>query len=690
MKQHTTPVIRATLATVLTVVVAAPTATATAESSSSSDTTCSAVHVVMAPGTSETSTSSNPNDDRHGYLSELIRPVLSSANDGTAGSDLSGGFSKIITDNFSESEEEDSTTDAEESTSGWGSSNRSDSSDSDDAELNVARTTLTYPSTAGGAWAGMGVTNSVPKNFGDTTPYAQSVSIGVGMAEEMISQISSDCPDTDIVLIGYSQGAEVMSATARRAGAGVSDVPADAVAGVALIADPTREAGTPLMADGSDAPVGQSAVSGLGEYPTPKAAGLGNEKTGISDFGSLSDRVFSACLPGDYVCGLPAESELVAEVVTTAEQLSLGDPVDALTQVAKALDRVAKTTEIEDVADLDFGEDGFKAAGLGDNEATDELDVDGSVLADRFQVSLDGNDTDTTDTDGADDSDEGDTWGSSGDTEEAESSDESAALDEGVIDGGALPGQQESSSTESTETSESRSSASSAASEEPKASSTESSEEASTEPSAEPTQAPDAFTVDEEQANTPDPLSSPEAFAGAVIPLTAKLGGMALGAGVTWVKDTMTPQNIAEISLAGVTGGPEAAGVAAAAKFADTGKTFLEPASASGSARKVLTAVQEAGFDVPEEMQLAVDLSAWLSMTEHVAYGERAMLPDGRTAETAIQDWILDLAGTSADGGLDSEEVSDLVGVGADALEQVDFDSDMATSAVDAMKEATR
>lgn len=663
MKQHSTPVIRATLATVLTVVVAAPTVAATASAASSSDTTCSAVHVVMAPGTSETSTSSNPNDDRHGYLSELISPVLSSANDGTAGSDLSGGFSKIITDNFSESEE-DSTTDAEESTSGWGSSNRSDSSDSDDAELNVARTTLTYPSTAGGAWAGMGVTNSVPKNFGDTTPYAQSVSIGVGMAEEMISQISSDCPDTDIVLIGYSQGAEVMSATARRAGAGVSDVPADAVAGVALIADPTREGGTPLMVDGSDAPVGQSAVSGLGEYPTPKAGGLGNEKTGISDFGSLSDRVFSACLPGDYVCGLPAESELVAEVVTTAEQLSLGDPVDALTQVAKALDRVAKTTEIEDVADLDFGEDGFKAAGLGDNEATDALDLDDSVLAERFKVSLDDYSTGPGDSTEDSDSTEDDPWGSSGNTTEDDVSEGAEPSDDAADIGGVLPGQEDTSTSTSGET------------------------ETPAEPSAEPTQAPDAFTPDDQE--TPDPLSSPQAFADAVIPLTAKLGGMALATGVTWVKDTLTPQNIAEIGLAGVTGGPQAAGVAAATKFGETGKTFLEPASASGTAREVLTAVQEVGFEVPDQMKLAVELSAWLSMTEHVAYGERAMLPDGRTAEAAIQDWILDLSGTGAEADLVSEGISELVGVGSEALEQMDFDPDMAASAVDAVKETTR
>ncbi|WP_311348245.1 cutinase family protein [Corynebacterium durum] len=573
---------------------------------------CAAVEMVLAPGTSETAGWSDKNADDKGFLSQsLAQPVAGH-----------GG--------------------------------------------NVTRSYVTYPATVGGAWPGIG-TAPPPKNVGDTTSYADSVATGVANTEKQIRDISAACPDTKVFLAGFSQGAEVISNVARKIGAGESVAP-DKIAGVALFADPTREGGTPLQPDGASTPgpvpgakgtTVTRAVSGLDVMEMPTAGGLGSDKTGHKDFGEISDRVVSWCLPGDYVCGMPVESELTSDIVSLLEKVSLGDPVTTLQQVAGILDRAVSVGNISEIADLDFGEGGF-TANAAEMKRTPVLDQRVATAAGR-----------TTSTAPS-------TTGSSAPTSTSAST--------------------ASSTSAAQTTTQSRSTGTTTA--EPTATATSTSRTAR--PAAKAAQAP---TSKRAAARDPRPeaglpaLSSDLAVGSSqnmgldegtqkVVSAAAGIGGMALGAGITVLRQTLTPENLAQIALAGVTGGPQAAAAVAVAKLTNAGMSLLEPASASGYARQVLQVLKDSGMETPKIVELAVDLSAWTSAVEHNMYGERAMLPDGRSAAAATQDWVKAAAvDVSADA---APTVPEQVARGAGALAPTQFDVSQALNALKTLEGAAR
>ena len=72
------------------------TTTTTTTTTSRGITQCPAVHMLLAPGTSETSRFAEPNSDTHGFLSQhLVRPVMAAVNGGNIG-DLSSGFAALL------------------------------------------------------------------------------------------------------------------------------------------------------------------------------------------------------------------------------------------------------------------------------------------------------------------------------------------------------------------------------------------------------------------------------------------------------------------------------------------------------------------------------------------------------------------------------------------------------------------
>ncbi|MDN6458364.1 MAG: hypothetical protein L0K03_01030, partial [Bifidobacterium crudilactis] len=92
---------RSVMAVVVAVTVAAAFSLTQQASAATSDsrasTTCPAVHMLLAPGTSETSRSSDPNADSHGFLSnEVAKPIMSDTNSGRI-TDLGAGFSELLT-----------------------------------------------------------------------------------------------------------------------------------------------------------------------------------------------------------------------------------------------------------------------------------------------------------------------------------------------------------------------------------------------------------------------------------------------------------------------------------------------------------------------------------------------------------------------------------------------------------------
>ncbi|WP_174190207.1 cutinase family protein, partial [Nocardia barduliensis] len=101
----------------------------------------------------------------------------------------------------------------------------------------VARTYIAYPAGFGGA-VGTG---------GGPDSYAASVGEGLVALTATAERIAADCPGTALAVVGYSQGAQVVSEFARAVGAGEGPVPAERVAGIALYSDPDRAPDSPVI-----------------------------------------------------------------------------------------------------------------------------------------------------------------------------------------------------------------------------------------------------------------------------------------------------------------------------------------------------------------------------------------------------------------------------------------------------------
>lgn len=657
----------------------APSSSTTSSSSaasSSGDVSCPAVHMLLAPGTSETARWAEPNKDTHGFLSRNVaRPALGSINEQTV-RDLSGGFAQLL--NLPEGMAGPLGDAAVEATS-------RDSAAEQGGAPKLTRTYVTYPATVGGAQP-PGQTE-LPENAGDLTSYEDSLNTGIDMTEDLIADISSRCPDTKVFLTGFSQGSEVIDNVARRIGAGEADVDPDTIAGVSLFANPPREGGTPLQPTGA-ATVGavpgtsgehvKAALTGLDRMATANAGGLSTDKTGIDGYGALADRTISWCLTGDYVCGLPIESDLIIDIVKELEPMSLGDPVDALERLARILDRAVSVGDLSEIADIEFAGTGFDTRPDGGAETP--------VLNKRVEAATTADESGNAAFTEAPSQREAGNETSTSTTQQPEQDSPTSQTDNGA--------EAESGANE-------REGAAAPAAPEG---------EAVPAPAAPAPGVPGLPAMPAlpglpampalPELPPPPPLPTPEQAMGTVVGVAAGLGGMALGAGITVARKTLTPENLAQIAVAGVGGGPQAAAAVAGAKLSGSAMSLLEPGTATGYARQTLHILQDNGIPVPEQAEMAVSLASWLSTNEHNAYADRPVLPDGRSPAAATTDWVEAITAdlSEADSSTSTTESTTTAredgqsGLpeadaerGIDALDRVDFDSDKATKALAAV-----
>lgn len=193
---------------------------------------------------------------------------------------------------------------------------------------------------------------------GGSAPYSESVSGGLDRLRAMAIGVRAQCPRTSLAVIGYSQGAHIASQFAREVGQGAGAVPADSVAAVALLADPTRYPGASLFPGAPERSVpelppgtGGSTVSAVdaGAVPVPPGGGIGPGRDIGPDYGALTGRVASLCLPGDLACDAPVDMPLLRLIVTIAGQVgyNLADPVATLTAIAQLAQTAAAKAATE-------------------------------------------------------------------------------------------------------------------------------------------------------------------------------------------------------------------------------------------------------------------------------------------------------------------------------------------------------
>lgn len=147
--------------------------------------------------------------------------------------------------------------------------------------------------------------------------YRASKNAGIDATNARLKSVANACPSTVFILTGYSQGADVAGDVAAAIGNNRGVIPASRLLGVALVADP------------SQAPVGQPTI-GLPDQ------GLGFAGVRSGGFGSLTQRngLLSVCAPRDYYCNLP-QGELVMRMIGhLGSQLDAADPSGSAKKLA--------------------------------------------------------------------------------------------------------------------------------------------------------------------------------------------------------------------------------------------------------------------------------------------------------------------------------------------------------------------
>lgn len=504
----------------------------------------------------------------------------------------------------------------------------------------IARTYVTYPAAAGGAFV-PGLKPSAP------VAYTESMEKGAQNTAKVLNEVAAKCPNTKVFLAGHSQGAQVASTVAREIGSGESAFPADKVAGVALFSDPTRDKGVQVMQGGESTPAAVPDTDGdhtkqVGEFSSPEqdkldGAGMGLDKTGGKDFGELADRTASWCSEGDLVCDLPVSGRLSDLVVGTAERLDLHDPEESLQAVSDTLGPAVQLGGLDDVKDdgIDFGDGGFKVESVSDNE------VPGLAAAPSTDNSA----------------------SSANETPSAAPS---------------TSAQSETSSQTSTPTS---------ATEE-----TESSANASETASSGQSGNVDLIsTISRDGARSKSMAEARGPVGGELIgdlgksavAAVSKLGGMALGKGITIAKKAITVENLAQVASAGITN-PKAGLAVAASKLADAALEVLTPETVTGMADEVFKEIDVLGITGDGLAETAVQAAG--HGNAHNSYGSRPATADGRSAIDATVDWAVaasrDVSGDEVrpdavqDAGLDNSTYS--ADEAKEALDQVtDFKKEL-------------
>lgn len=177
--------------------------------------------------------------------------------------------------------------------------------------------------------------------------YDDSRQEGTATLENELRTMHEQCPATQYILSGFSQGAVIVGDIANRIGNGVGVVPADRVLGVAVIADGRREPGVGVSPGveigGVGAEVALHPVSALVQPVVPGATMRGPREGG---YGELQDRAFDLCAPNDSICDAPRD---LGNAMARAQALVQANGVHA--QYASNPDVVPGTTANQWVVD---------------------------------------------------------------------------------------------------------------------------------------------------------------------------------------------------------------------------------------------------------------------------------------------------------------------------------------------------
>lgn len=135
--------------------------------------------------------------------------------------------------------------------------------------------------------------------------YGRSKAQAISAARGMIGDMARTCADTDIALLGYSQGADAAGDLAAEIGSGAGVIPADRLVAVGLLSDPRRSETDNLVG--------------------PRVPGSGAAGARPGGFGWATPSVVSICATGDLYCS--TEKDDFVTRLSGFLALSSGGPV---------------------------------------------------------------------------------------------------------------------------------------------------------------------------------------------------------------------------------------------------------------------------------------------------------------------------------------------------------------------------
>ncbi|MCT1639878.1 cutinase family protein [Dietzia cinnamea] len=119
-----------------------------------------------------------------------------------------------------------------------------------------------------------------------------------------------------------------------------------------------------------------------------------------------------------------------------------------------------------------------------------------------------------------------------------------------------------------------------------------------------------------------------------------KLAGMALGASITVAKKTLTPENIAQIAVAGAAS-PAAAATVLVGQLAVAASEVITPATVDSGLQRVIGEIEHTVSDTTGLVDLATQTQTWNAIDAHGMYDRTPFTASGQSPAAITQQWAL-------------------------------------------------
>ena len=119
-----------------------------------------------------------------------------------------------------------------------------------------------------------------------------------------------------------------------------------------------------------------------------------------------------------------------------------------------------------------------------------------------------------------------------------------------------------------------------------------------------------------------------------------KLAGMALGASITVAKKTLTPENIAQIAVAGAAS-PAAAAAVLVGQLAVAASEVITPATVDSGLQRVIGEIEHTVSDTTGLVDLATQTQTWNAIDAHGMYDRTPFTASGQSPAAITQQWAL-------------------------------------------------